>query len=88
MCEVEPLSWEPDDLAFARVMIEEADEIMAEVLTGLYWLTCEPDVMQALQDNIQRIYKVIQKKGKTDGASNIRLKWVDVNQMEKRPTIE
>ena len=34
MMEVEPLSWEPDDLAFARVMIEEADEIMAEVLTG------------------------------------------------------
>ena len=78
MIEVEPLSWEPDDLAFARVMIEEADEIMAEVLTGLYWLTSQPAVMQVLQDNIQRIYKAIQKKGKADDAPNIRLKWVDL----------
>jgi len=78
MMEVEPLSWEPDDLAFARIMIEEADEIMAEVLAGLYWLTSQPAVMQALQDNIHRIYKAIQKKGNADDAPNTRLKWFDL----------
>lgn len=78
MMEVEPLAWETNDLAFARVMIEEADEIMGDVLTGLYWLTSEPAVMQAMQDNIHRIYKAIQKKGKNHDAPNIRLKWVDL----------
>ncbi|QPC83076.1 hypothetical protein G4Y79_01485 [Phototrophicus methaneseepsis] len=78
MMEVEPLAWETNDLAFARVMIEEADEIMGDVLTGLYWLTSEPAVMQAMQDNIHRIYKAIQKKGKNNDAPNIRLKWVDL----------
>jgi hypothetical protein len=82
MMEVEPLAWETNDLAFARVMIEEADEIMGDVLTGLYWLTSEPAVMQAMQDNIHRIYKAIQKKGKNNDAPNIRLKWVDVRQLE------
>lgn len=74
---IEPLAWEEDDLAFARVMIEEADEVMGEVLTGLVWLTSEPAILQALQDNIHRIYKTIQKKGKTDEPPNIRLKWPD-----------
>lgn len=35
MCEIQPLSWDENDLAFARVLIEEADEIMAEALDGL-----------------------------------------------------
>lgn len=84
MVEVEPLSWEVDDLEFAHVMIEEADEIMGKVIAGLSWLTSEPTVMQSLQDNIQRIYKAIQKKGKTDDAPNIRLKWLDFTICTKR----
>lgn len=78
MMEVEPLAWETNALAFACVMIEEADEIMDDVLAGLYWLTSEPAVMQMMQDNIHRIYKAIQKKGKNNDAPNIRLKWVDL----------
>ena len=57
---------------------------MAEVLTGLYWLTSQSAVMQALQDNIQRIYKAIQKKGNADDAPNVRLKWVDLTICTKR----
>jgi len=77
MCEVEPLSWEASDLEFARVMIAEADDIMGDVIAGLYWLASQPTVMQALQDNIQRIYNTIQKEGNTDEPPNVRLKWVD-----------
>ncbi len=75
MAEVEPLTWEPDDLAFARVMIEEADEIMGEILAGLNWLTSEPTVMQSLQGNIQRIYKAIAKQEDAGLIRSIKMKW-------------
>lgn len=78
MVEIEPLSWEANDLEFAHVMIEEADEIMGKVIAGLSWLTSEPAIMQSLQDNIHRIYKIIQKKGRNNDAPNIRLKWLDL----------
>lgn len=78
MVEIEPLSWEANDLEFAHVMIEEADEIMSKVIAGLNWLTSEPAVMQSLQDNIHRIYKTIQKKGRNNDAPNIQLKWLDL----------
>lgn len=78
MAEVEPLTWEPNDLEFARVMIEEADEIMGEVLAGLRWLTSEPAVMQAMQDNIHRIYKAIERQKDKRGMPNVRLKWLNL----------
>ncbi|MEL6525955.1 MAG: hypothetical protein AAFQ07_09620, partial [Chloroflexota bacterium] len=76
--ETEPLSWEDDNLAFARIMIQEADEIMGKAQAGLQWLVENPTVMQALQDNIRQIYDILETKGDTDDAPNVRLEWVDL----------
>jgi hypothetical protein len=78
LCEFQPLSWDEDDLAFAHILIEEADEIMAEVLDGLAWLTSEPALMQALQDNIRKIYKAIERQKDKRDIPNVRLKWPDI----------
>lgn len=75
--ETEPLSWEADNLAFARVMIQEADEIMGKAHAGLQWLTENPTVMQALQDNIRQIYDILETKDDTDDTPNVRLEWAN-----------
>ncbi len=48
---------------------------MGEVLAGLRWLTSEPAVMQAMQDNIHRIYKAIDGKKDKQNNVKIRLSW-------------
>jgi hypothetical protein len=75
ICEFQPLSWEAEELAFAIDIIEEADGIMADALAGLAFINRQPDVMAAIQNNVRRIYKVIEKqKGKND-EPRIRLAW-------------
>jgi hypothetical protein len=75
MCEIEPLSWEKDDVAFAIAMIAEADEIMADVLTGLEVLTSQPELLKALHRNIQRIYKTIDHQKDKRDKTKVHLKW-------------
>jgi hypothetical protein len=75
MAEIPPLSWEKDDLAFAIDIIEEAEGIMSDVLAGLEFLNSQPDLLTALERNVQRIYKALDKlKGKQD-EPHIRLAW-------------
>ncbi len=75
LADIPPLSWGSDDLAFAIDLIAEADGIMQDVLAGLAFLNTHPDVQRALQRNVQRIYKVLEKrKGKSD-EPRIRLAW-------------
>jgi len=75
LCEFQPLSWEKDEFEFAVAIIEEANGIMSDVLEGLEFLSNSPDLLTALQHNIQRIYKALEKqKGKKD-ESRIRLAW-------------
>lgn len=75
ICEFQPLSWEKDEFEFAIAIIEEANGIMSDVLEGLEFLSNNPDLLTALQHNIQRIYKAIEKqKGKKD-EPRIRLAW-------------
>lgn len=79
MGEFQPLSWDKDDLAFAIEIIEEADGIMADALAGLAFLTSQPELMKALQNNVQRIYKAINRqKGKRGGEPKTRLKWSEI----------
>ena len=78
MCEIEPLVWEADALDFAYVMIHEADDIMSDVISAIDWLNDEPAVMQALQDNIHKIYQPIIQKGNNNDAPNVQLKWLDL----------
>lgn len=71
--ELQPLSWSPDDIAFAVEMIEEADGIMSDAMAGLKHLTASPDLLAVLQRNIAHLYREFKKKGKVD--DNVRLEW-------------
>jgi hypothetical protein len=75
MCEFQPLSWEADELAFAIEIIEEADGIMADALAGLAFIKDQPDLLAALQHNVRRIDKVIEKQKGTNNEPRIRLAW-------------
>lgn len=61
LAEFQPLSWEPDDFAFAVEIIREADEIMAAAQAGLELVRSNTFVRQALQDNIDRLYRLFAK---------------------------
>ena len=75
LAEVPPLSWDADDIAFAKEIIDEADTILSDVLAGLEFLNEQPDLLDVLQQNVRRIYKAINKrKGKHNGL-HIRLAW-------------
>jgi hypothetical protein len=58
IAEFQPLSWEPDDFAFAVEIIQEADEIMAAAQAGLELVRSNTRIRQALQDNIDRLYRL------------------------------
>lgn len=75
MCEFQPLSWDKDDFTFATDIIEEADGILGDALAGLTFLTSQPDLLQALQRNVQRIYKAIEKQKGKNHEPRIRLAW-------------
>ena len=75
MCELQPLAWEPDEVAFAKEIMSEAETIMADVLAGLALLNDQSEMLQALQDNVRQIYQAIQKHGGKCHATHIQLAW-------------
>lgn len=66
MWEFEPLSWEQDHLELAIAIINEADEIMESVQAGLVLVQSSPHIQQALQDNIQRLYRSFARQSKSN----------------------
>lgn len=81
MGEFQPLSWDADDIAFAREIIEEADDIMQAVHAGLEWISHNPTVLEVLSRNIRKIY---QMKGKKN--ARYRLEWSGVTERDERGT--
>jgi hypothetical protein len=79
MCEFQPLSWDQEEVAFAITIIEEAEGIMADALEGLAFLNSQPDLLQALQHNVQRIYKAIDRQKGRRIEPEIRLKWPQIH---------
>lgn len=81
MSSVQPLSWDADDIAFAREIVEEADGIMADVHAGLTWISQNPTSLEALSRNVQKIYQ-------TKGQKNARyqLEWSCLTQRDERGT--
>lgn len=77
MSEFQPLSWDQEDLAFALSIIQEADEIMTDVVAALVWIQSDSLIQVALKDNIHRIYRKLSKqpKGKTTRKMTVRLVW-------------
>ncbi len=81
MAEVQPLSWEPEDIEFARDIIEEADGIMADVAAALQWISQHPVVLDSLTHNIRKVY---QKKGKEN--ARYQFEWQCPAQHDERAT--
>ena len=79
MCEFQTLSWDQEEVAFAITIIEEAEGIMADALEGLAFLNSQPDLLQALQHNVQRIYKAIDRQKGRRIEPEIRLKWPQIH---------
>lgn len=62
MCSVEPLSWSPDDVAFAVEIIAEADTLMADIQSALHWLQNTPVVLAGLALNVVQLYQALEKR--------------------------
>lgn len=86
LAEIQPLSWSPDDIAFAVEMIEEADGIMRDVQMGLDLLKTTPDLMAVLERNVAFLYRELKKKGKHDERT-IRLEWEGVGSCADRTAV-
>lgn len=84
--EFQPLSWEADELAFAKAIIGEAEHIMSDVLAGMALLTHHPEILTALQHNIQRTYKSIEKQKGKQHELSIRLAWPSLTDSTERTT--
>jgi hypothetical protein len=78
LCEVPPLSWDGDDVDLAIEIIEEANEIIVSAERGIKFLQSQPDVMAALERNIKRLYRAIEKNGDEQKESRLRLKWPEL----------
>ena len=81
MSEIQPLSWDADDIAFAREIVEEADGIMVDVHAGLTWISQNPTSLEALSRNVQKIY---QMKGQKN--ARYQLEWSCPTQRDERGT--
>jgi hypothetical protein len=75
MSSMEPLSWSPEDIAFAIEMIQEADGIMADALAGSRWLLSEPALLLALWQNVRFLYKQLKKYPRREPC--LHLEWPD-----------
>jgi len=81
MSELQPLSWDTEDIAFARELIAEADTIMADVHAGLTWISQNPTSLEVLSRNVQKIY---QMKGQKN--ARYKFEWSCPTQRDERGT--
>ena len=77
MSEIQPLSWDPDDVEFALEIITEAEAIMADALAALKAFHNHPQRLTILQRNVQDTYKALdQRMGKQDELK-VKFEWSD-----------
>ena len=86
LAEIPPLSWSPDDIAFAVELIEEADGIMGDVQAGIEILKSTPQLQSALERNVAILYQILKKKGKLDEPT-IRLEWTSAGDSADRAAV-
>lgn len=84
--EIPPLSWSPDDIAFAVEMIEEADGILRDAMAGLETLKTNTDLKAALERHIATLFRELKQKGKLD-EHTIRLEWTGLDSGAQRAAI-
>jgi hypothetical protein len=81
LSEFQPLSWDREDIAFAREIIQEADTIMQDATAGLEWISQNPTAIEILSRNIRKIYLM---KGKNH--ARYRIEWSGVAECDERTT--
>jgi hypothetical protein len=74
MDSMEPLAWTPEDVAFAIEIIQEADTIMADAMSGLQWLIQTPQILLALWQNVTQVQRALAKEAKK---TRLGLTWPD-----------
>lgn len=74
LAEIPPLSWSPDDIAFAIELIDETDGILRDVQAGIEILRSTPWLLDAVERNVAHLYREFKRKGKLDERT-IRLEW-------------
>jgi hypothetical protein len=75
MCSVEPLSWDPDDVAYAVEIIAEADTLMADIQSALHWLQNTPVVLVGLALNVFQLYQTLEQR--PQHTPRLTLHWPD-----------
>ena len=86
LSELQPLAWDPEDIAFAIEMIEEANGIMRDAMAGLEILKTTPDLKAALERHIATLSRELKQKGKLDERS-IRLEWTGLGGGAERAAV-
>lgn len=86
LSELQPLTWDPEDIAFAIEMIEEADGIMRDAMAGLEILKTTTDFRAALDHHIATLSRELKQKGKLDEQS-IRLEWTGLGSGAQRAAV-
>lgn len=86
LSEIPPLSWSPDDIAFAVELIEEADGIMRDVQAGIEILKSTPQLQATLERNVAILYQILKKKGNLDEPT-IRLEWTSAGDSADRTAV-
>lgn len=72
MAEYEMLAWTSEEVEFARDMIRQADELMAQVTAGQEFLLNQATLMNTLSHNIRQMEAALKKGPKHD---TVRLEW-------------
>lgn len=75
LAEVEPLSWDEEDVAFAIEIIKEADGILKAVDAGLAVLKACPDAFLMLTENVNRVYQRLANRKEHNREPNSHLEW-------------
>jgi hypothetical protein len=78
LAEIPPLSWSPDDIAFAIELVDEAEGILRDVKAGLNRLKASPTLSAQLTAHIDQLYARLKQKQELD---HVTLVWdaVDYN---------
>jgi len=76
MAEMQLLSWDKADVAFALAIVEEADELYTAAMRGLEILKNDPAMRLAVQDNAARVYRALKRqKGNRRDDPRVTFQW-------------
>jgi hypothetical protein len=75
LCEIQPLSWDTDDVAFAIEMITEAHRVLDDAEQAQIWLNAHPAATEQLRRNIHQTYRAIARQKDERAEIKVRLMW-------------